>query len=112
MFSFTWGGEFTQYNMSIRREPLALGSTARSWDATARWAQLLDSPIARVNATWLPNGAGENTTEYPQSVHVVFASGAPVTISAFESGNAQLNMGMTDHITVFFDDADVKRLGV
>jgi len=48
--------------------------------------------------------------EYPQDVRLEFASGAVVVISAFESRGGELNSGLMDHITVFFDEAEARRM--
>ncbi|MFH0901142.1 MAG: hypothetical protein V2A73_10990 [Pseudomonadota bacterium] len=108
VFSFTWGAEFTQYNVSIRQGPINFGDTARKWDATERWGPLLGCRIVATATSWLPiaNDGEHAENMYPQDVRLVFASGRVVMISAFESRNGELNMGMTDNITVFFDESE------
>ena len=114
IFSVTWGTEFTQHNVSIRQAPLGFvdGETARRWDAAERWRErgLLDAPIISARTTWLPPHVPPDKGEYPQDVRLEFASGAVVVMSAFEFRDGELNIGMTDHITVFFDEAEARRM--
>lgn len=112
-FSVTWGTEFTQYNVSIRQSPLGFveGESARQWDVQQRWRErrLLDTPVVSARAIWIAADARDRT-EYPQDLRLAFASGAVVVISAFESRDGELNMGMMDHIRVFFDEAEAQRM--
>lgn len=106
LFTFTWGTEFTQYNVSISQSSFELGRTAREWDADQRWVHLLAVPIVAVATWWLPAETREDPIDYPQAVRLRFESGDAVTISASED-----ERGMTDHITVFFDEAEARRMG-
>ena len=111
-FSVTWGTEFTQYNVSIRRDALRFvdGESARRWDVQQRWRErrLLDTPIASARAVWVATDPHEHD-EYPQDVRLEFESGGVVVVSAFECRTGEQNWGMVDHITVFFDEADADR---
>jgi hypothetical protein len=58
---------------------------------------------------WLPSDLSA-AAEYPQDVRLAFETDRVVVISAFEQRGDALAMGMMDHITVFFDEAEAKRL--
>lgn len=111
-FSVTWGTEFTQYNVSIRRDALGFvdGESARRWDVQPRWREhrLLDTPVTSARSVWVAADSREHA-EYPQDVRLKFESGAVVVVSAFECRDGELNMGMMDNITVFFDEAEANR---
>ncbi len=59
--------------------------------------------------TWiaadLPTGS-----EYPQDLRLEFEFGAVVVTSAFESPDGDLNLGMMDSVTVFFDETTASRM--
>lgn len=112
-FSVTWGAEFTQYNLSIHQAPLGFvdGESARQWDAQQRWRErgLLGTPIVGARAIWRPADSPDGS-DYPQDLRLELESGAVVVISAFESRGGEPNIGMTDNITVFFDEAEAQRM--
>jgi hypothetical protein len=109
VFSFTWGSEFTQYNVSIRREALGLPGTVRKWDASERWELWLGRPIRSASAVWEATEVREDNAHYPQHVKIEFEGAAPITVSAYEASGGH-GMGKTDHITVFFREQDVPSL--
>ncbi|MFH0902835.1 MAG: hypothetical protein V2A73_19575 [Pseudomonadota bacterium] len=63
----------------------------------------------QLGTNWLPADS-PNGSEYPQDLRLEFGSGAIVVISAFESRDGGLNMGMMDNITVFFDESEARRM--
>jgi hypothetical protein len=65
--------------------------------------------IAGASGMWVPSDRSA-VTEYPQDVRLVFETGRVVVISAFEQRGGDLTMGMMDHITVLFDEAEATRL--
>lgn len=109
--SFTWGAEFVQYNVSVQKGPLQLRDTVRRWDAEDRWRAfgLLDRPILGASGVWV-RAELASTDEYPQDVRITFDSRHVVVISAFECRGDGSAMGMMDHITVFFDEVEARRL--
>lgn len=113
IFSVTWGTEFTQYNVSIRREPLQFADahSARRWEVSERWRarHLLDSKIVSARASWLA-AFPPAPAEYPQDLRIECESGSVVVISAFEFRRGEISMGQMDNITVFFDEAEARRL--
>lgn len=98
-FDFTWGTEFTQYNLSLARCDWGFAGV-RALDATERWRHLLGRPVTAATATWLPSW--NDGPEYPQDAWIDFDADA-VVVSAFEVRNGKPIIGATDHITVFFD---------
>lgn len=106
LFSFDWGADFAPYGVRISTASLQSGQHAREWDADQRWASLLAVPIVAVATWWLQAETREDPIDYPQAVRLRFASGDAVTISASED-----RTGMMDHITVFFDEAEARRMG-
>ncbi len=107
----SWAAEFVQYNVSVVDGELALGENARRWDVTARWMErgLLGPAMVDASSVWVPSALSADG-QYPQEVRLMFETGRVVVISAFEQRGGGLTMGMVDHLTVFFDEAEANRL--
>jgi hypothetical protein len=81
------------------------------WDVSDRWRALglLDEPIVSASAGWRRSSIGP-AVEYPQDARVVLGAGRVVVFSAFERRRPDFSTDMTDHITVFFDESEARRL--
>ena len=115
MCHVTWGAEFVQYGLSIRRSPQRYTGLIRVWDVShgSRWTPLLGQGIAAADVFWgsIEFEDGSERIDYPQSLRLTFESGARVYLSAYEVRGDDFRMGCMDHVTVFFDRAVAGEFG-
>lgn len=107
MRHITWGSEFTQYGLSVKREPQHRVGTIRVWPVAneSRWRPLLGQRIISADAdwNWIKNVNGSNRVEYPQALRLTFEDAHCVYLSAFEVRGNDFRTGCMDHVTVFFE---------
>jgi hypothetical protein len=84
-------------------------SNWRKGDGSSRWNGILDFPIVGVTVYWCWAGSEWDRIDYPQDLEIQFENGAVVVIAAFEYRSDGFMMGMMDHITVVFNETDMKR---
>ncbi len=117
VFGFIWGGEFTQYGVSVLAAPLQSEvSECREIDVTksSNWRQLIGEEIDTTQVVWhwvKEVGLFKKKTYYPQSVVLTFKSGRVVIISTLEISDNS-HWGMADNIVVFFNQATARNYGV
>jgi hypothetical protein len=114
MCHVTWGAEFEQYGISVRRAQQQYLETIRVWTVTheSRWQPLLGQRIVAIEVNWSwVQAEGEAKREYPQSLRLTFEGGAKVYLSAFEARDDGFRMGCMDHITIFFDGVIAEEYG-
>ena len=115
VFGITWGAEFLPYGVSVDFKSLSnvLGRV-QTWDVSdnSRWADLIGHKIldARVYWSWVTTDG--KRTEYPQNIELVFDKNHKVYLSAFEIRPDGSQLGMMDHITVFFSEDDVREFKI
>ena len=108
VFHVAWGHEYAEYNISVARGLREYGD--RTWDATSRWSARLKQPIVEARLVWRPAELEESSPQCPLSVVLRFQDGGAVVISAFEfRRDDNFKFAMTDHVTVFFDEAEARR---
>ena len=115
-FGFIWGGEFTQYGVSILKTPLQSEVTeCRQIDVTqsSNWRQIINEEIQTAKVVWhwvKEVGLLQRKTYYPQSIVLTFKSGEAVVISALEISDNS-HWGMADNIVIFFNQASAQSHG-
>lgn len=105
LYSFIWGGEFTQYGVSVVSDALQFSGEVGVWEVSTRWQAWLGQEICETRVDWQ---RFDDRDHYPQSVHLTFRDAPTITVSAFEFHEA-FEIGATDHITVFFRREDIPR---
>jgi hypothetical protein len=115
MCHVTWGTEFEQYGLSVRRTPQQYVGAIQVWTVTheSRWQSLLGRRISAVDVYWsgVQYEGEAKWAEYPQSLRLTFESGAQVYISALEVRDDGFRMGCADHVTIFFEGAVAEEYG-
>jgi len=117
VFGFIWGSEFTQYGVSILRQPLQTElKECREVvvSKSSNWSNVVGSEIQRVEVVWQwvkESGFFKKKRYYPQSVVLVFGSDKTVIISALEISDSSY-WGMADNIVVFFNQNSARNYGV
>ena len=125
VFHVTWGAEFTQYGVTVQTDPLRDVTAVRVWDVTSgsRWAPLVGRRIVTADVFWESTryrtlqddgtmSEWSDPVSYPQDLRLTFEGGAHVYLSAFEIREGDFRAAMTDHISVFFDDAAAEEYGI
>ena len=125
VFHVTWGAEFTQYGVTVQTDPLHDVTAVRVWDVTSesRWAPLVGRRIVAADVFWESTryrtlrddgtmSEWSDPVSYPQDLRLTFEGGARVYLSAFEIREGDFRAAMTDHISVFFDDAAAEEYGI
>lgn len=117
LFAISWGSEFYQYGISPDRNNLPKSDGYRSIDVTktSRWCDFLKISIADVKIAWswiLESGLFKKKIYYPQDLILSFDNQGKIFISALQIENDDSFMGMTDNITVFFDDETANKFKV
>ena len=114
IFGFIWGGEFTQYGVSILESELQSEvSECRKIEVSSskNWSHLINQEIEKVEVIWhwvKKAGILKKKTYYPQSILLRFSGNVSVVISAMEITDTS-HWGMADNIIIFFNEEVANR---
>jgi len=108
LLSISWGTEFVQYGISLRKYRLnEVFNNVSTLDVgrRSRWSTLLSVPIRHISIYWhvlISNGISK---EYPQDLEIAFDSNKTVWIGArVYIPKEDALLPFSDEITIIFDD--------
>ena len=114
IFSFTWGGEFYNYGISLSDESLSKKlKNFSKFEVTknSRWSQFIGNNIKDVKIVWSKVEIdSQNEIEYPQSMVIVFDLENIIYLSASQYAEEENKMiPMSDNVVIVFSSEIAKK---